>query len=313
MTYVDPSADLPPWARQGGAGPTGGPSGAPQGGGANWLQYLQQMFGGQGWQPGMIPSLMSGGGAQGGPGQQPYQTASLGWAGPPGYDQAAALRSHLRPASTVNLGGDDGSSPPAPPAAPAAPMRPPITPTPSTAYPPAPAPPAGAAAPMRPPNTMGLPPGALSASNLASFNNMPTPSGGGGMPVGAPGTMSSATPPVAAGSNATPNPRFVQIDRPNMPAGGGPYGRSGPPQMSAFNLAGLFGGGQGQPAVNPNAPAANAQPVAAVRPVAGPLASGGRPPGPIDPGIIARQRMRGPLDDPSIVANQKRRGMNPYS
>ena len=48
----------------------------------------------------------------------------------------------------------------------------------------------------------------------------------------------------------------------------------GGPQGTALNLAGLFGGGQ--PAVNPNAPAANAQPVsaAAPAPVPGPLAPG---------------------------------------
>ena len=61
------------------------------------------------------------------------------------------------------------------------------------------------------------------------------------------------------------NNRFVQVDRPNASAAGG-FGRGGPPQMTALNLAGLFGG-RGQPAaaVNPaNVPAANAQPVSAL-------------------------------------------------
>ena len=59
------------------------------------------------------------------------------------------------------------------------------------------------------------------------------------------------------------NNRFVQVDRPNASAGGGAMGRGGPPQMTALNLAGLFGGGQ-QPGANPaNVPAANAQPVSA--------------------------------------------------
>ena len=63
-----------------------------------------------------------------------------------------------------------------------------------------------------------------------------------------------------------PNDRFVSIDRPNAPAGGGGgMARGGPPQMSALNLAGLFNRGQ-QPGVNPNVPAANAQPVSAAAP-----------------------------------------------
>jgi hypothetical protein len=70
----------------------------------------------------------------------------------------------------------------------------------------------------------------------------------------------------AGGVGATSNPRFVGVDRPNAPAEGGPYGRSGL-QGTALNLAGLFN--RGQP-VNPNVPAANAQPVAALR---GPLAA----------------------------------------
>jgi hypothetical protein len=56
-----------------------------------------------------------------------------------------------------------------------------------------------------------------------------------------------------------PNDRFVQIDRPNMTGMGVHAG--GPPQMTALNLAGLFGGGGN--AVNPNVPAPNAQPVSA--------------------------------------------------
>jgi hypothetical protein len=70
----------------------------------------------------------------------------------------------------------------------------------------------------------------------------------------------------ATGVGATSNPRFVPIDRPNMDPLGG-RGAGGAPQMTALNLAGLFN--RGQPAVNPNVPAANAQPVSAVR---GPLA-----------------------------------------
>ena len=68
---------------------------------------------------------------------------------------------------------------------------------------------------------------------------------------------------------ASSNPRFVGLDRPNANPGigGGMLGGArGGPQGTALNLAGLFGGG----GVNPNAPAANAQPVSGR--VAGPLA-----------------------------------------
>ena len=83
-----------------------------------------------------------------------------------------------------------------------------------------------------------------------------------------------------SGSGGASN-RFVGIDRPNAD----PTRRSGP-QGTALNLAGLFGGGQ--PAVNPNVPAAAAQPVSAVR---GPLAQGGlsKAPwgmGPLQPGMV---------------------------
>ena len=80
----------------------------------------------------------------------------------------------------------------------------------------------------------------------------------------------------AGGVGATSNPRFVGVDRPNADPQNSM--RSGP-QATALNLAGLFGG-QG---VNPNVPAANAQPVS------GPLAPGGiaaNPPlPPVRPGV----------------------------
>ena len=56
-----------------------------------------------------------------------------------------------------------------------------------------------------------------------------------------------------------PNNRFIGIDAPNASAQNSM--RAGP-QGTALNLAGLFGG-RGQGSVNPNAPAANAQPVSA--------------------------------------------------
>ena len=64
-----------------------------------------------------------------------------------------------------------------------------------------------------------------------------------------------------------PSNRFVSIDQPNIsPVGSGSV-RGGAPQMTALNLAGLFGGRGQQPAANPaNVPAANAQPVSASAP-----------------------------------------------
>ena len=78
-----------------------------------------------------------------------------------------------------------------------------------------------------------------------------------------------------------PSDRFIGIDAPNASAQNSM--RAGP-QGTALNLAGLFGG-RGQPAVNPNAPSANAQPVSAL---AGPLASAPLPP--TMPDDIRRQR-----------------------
>ena len=74
------------------------------------------------------------------------------------------------------------------------------------------------------------------------------------------------------------NNRFVQVDRPNASAAGG-FGRGGPPQMTALNLAGMFGGGQQPAALNNvgkrltgpgDVPAAMTQPVSATAPNAYP-------------------------------------------
>jgi hypothetical protein len=73
------------------------------------------------------------------------------------------------------------------------------------------------------------------------------------------------------------------VDRPNMSANAGPQGGGGPPQMTALNLAGLFGGGQSQ--------AAGVNPAATAR-VPGPLATGRQPGG----RYINQQPPGGPLD-----------------
>ena len=100
---------------------------------------------------------------------------------------------------------------------------------------------------------------------------MPTPSGGGGgaamqqAPFVNPNAPAPAVQPVSSpkGPLAAPaaapggNERFPLLSY-NVSGGGHT------PYISALNLGSLFGGGQ--PAVNPNVPAANAQPVS------GPLA-----------------------------------------
>jgi hypothetical protein len=136
------------------------------------------------------------------------------------------------------------------------PMRP-VTPTPDTAYPPA----AGFNQPARP--VTPTPPGLGFAADQPARPVTPTPATAAA-PV--PGPLAGGG---AGGQGSTSNPRFIGIDyRPNAD----PTARTDPRgslQGTALNLAGLFGGG-GQ---NPNAPAANAQPVS------GPLAKGRAPGG----------------------------------
>lgn len=132
--------------------------------------------------------------------------------------------------------------------------------------------------PQRP---MSGPPGSLNPQILAAGWNMPTPSGGGGgaamqqapfvnpnapapavQPVSSP--QGPLAKPAAAAPAAAPNNDRFKLLNYDVPGGG----RT--PYISALNLGGLFGGGQ--PAVNPSAPAAAAQPVSATRRVPGPMA-----------------------------------------
>jgi len=259
MAVTDLTDSLPWWARQG-AGPTGGPGAAPQGSGVGgqpppgvnqqaWLQYLMQMFSPNSASAAEAPTTNGG----------------------PSPDDLDALK-HPSPVSAALGGG----GPPVPPD---------VTGSSVTMAPPAnpPARPAGVSA-----SGLPLQPGSLSPGALAQFASaaggpsgsggyVPWPSGGGGMNQTAPpppGQQAPGAPvpgPLAGGGasaqGATSNPRFVQVDRPNA----NPIGRGGGPQMTALNLAGLFGGAQ--PAAN--LPSPNAQPVSANRRVPGPLAAGG--------------------------------------
>jgi hypothetical protein len=70
-----------------------------------------------------------------------------------------------------------------------------------------------------------------------------SPSGGGiGSDYAATARTAPGRPAPVSSAPAGPLSRgFVQIQRPNMPAGGGPQGRGGPPMMSALDLSRLFG------------------------------------------------------------------------
>ena len=96
------------------------------------------------------------------------------------------------------------------------------------------------------------------------------------------------------------NNRFIGIAQPNASPQNSM--RAGP-QATALNLAGLFGG-RGQPAaaaaVNPNVPAANAQPVSSASP---PAAPGNAPMPPIMPGDIRNQRVANAVRNPNWWQN----------
>ena len=248
MPVTDLTDSLPWWTRGGapapqGPGPTGGPAATPQGADpsqpppgvdpAQWLQYLTQIFGVGSAQAGTqdINAALNKGGS-------PVPSA-LGSGGPPVPPSVASLQ----PTPPQPTGGPEAAA------------------------------------------------DAATAPRGGAYSHMPfpgqrdpqgfyAPTPGAPMPpqasaaVGAP---AAPAPPVAGplaaggagGQGSTSNPRFVQVDRPNASAAGG-FGRGGGPQMTALNLAGLFGGGQPNPA---DMPTRNATPVS------GPLAKGRAYPG----------------------------------
>jgi hypothetical protein len=237
MAVTDLTDSLPYWARQGVGYPGGpGPTGGPGSapmGAGNSASWLQYL-------------------------QQMFG---------PGAAQAADLDGHgdgNNPPVSPNplLGSSVGMNPPQPPGQGILPQAR------GVAVPPAPPMMGGAQSPILPqargvavpPNIIGSqpsihdvsPPGA--ANPLAAAGPVPGPLASGGA--------------TAAGASA--NPRFVQLDQGQNTD---PTARNRGPQMTALNLAGLFGGGgaPGAPrGVNPaNLPAPNAQTVS------GPLAAGG--------------------------------------
>jgi len=262
INTVDPSTGLPAWLAQqlaaqgrGMASRPPGQAGAGAAGAMSWLDYINDMFapGGVGASGANLPA----------PNAQPM--AFQGPAGgdfnvPPGPGNV----------NTVNPGGplrpDPSQTPPNPrPIAPVAPGSP-LSTTFPTGLPPMPTPgPAGG--PSAPPSGSGY--GALGPAGWGAKPLQGPPAPPQNVPLGAPAGTPTVNPATTAGANPQqPQGRFAQVDRPNAPAGGGAWTGGGPRQMTALNLAGLFGGG-----VNPNAPAPNAQPVSSSRPP-GPLAQG---------------------------------------
>jgi hypothetical protein len=270
MPVTDLTDSLPWWVQQGAGGPQPGAGGAPQG--ASWLQYLSQMYGispaqaatmiqGQGGNPANMPSANASNmmaAAPAGPlsGDFPVPPGAV----PPIQPQMGRV-SQASPIDQLKAGGTGGNVPNIP-IGPG--LVPPIPQAPGYL------------------GSSGAGSGDPRAQD-AAMNRIAGMAGGvvnpGYRPPGiTPGTVNPnvpaataqpvsgplANPGGAGGVGAASNPRFVMIDRPNAPAGGSPYGRGGPPQMSALNLAGLFGGGpQGGPAAAPMG-----------GPVRGPLASG---------------------------------------
>jgi hypothetical protein len=306
MAVTDLTDSMPWWARGGAGAPgaTGGPGAAPMGAGGApggpdsqaWLQYLSQMYG---ITPDQAATMMQGGGS-------PMEMNPHG-DGPPGPTSPRAMYNFGNPppangpgpgnVAPVNLNAANVGQPPAASAGPpvgagmldqSGVQRGPMG---VLRTQPGASAPVGAGLPdqsgilrnpagVLSPGSPATPTGTGPASPVAAPASVPGPLAGGG----------------ASGSAATSNPRFVNLNyRPNADAAGGAQGRGGAPQMTALNLAGLFG--RGQPAVNPNAPAANAQPVSAQRTVPGPLANPPMPP--VMPGDIRNQRVANAIRDPN--------------
>ena len=252
MPLTDLTDSLPWWTRNGAGAPgaTGGPGAAPMGaggqpggpGGQAWLQYLSQMYG---ITPDQAAAMMQGGAS---PDGNPHGD------GPPG------------PVSPdPRLGSSVGMNAQPPPMATNVQQPPP----------PSAGPPVGAGM-LDQSGVQRGPMGVLRTQPGASAPvgaGLPDQSGVTRNAAGVltPGVAPAATAPVpgplasggASGSAATSNPRFVTLDQGQNTD---PTARNRGPQMTALNLAGLFGGRGANPA---NVPAANAQPVSAVR---GPMA-----------------------------------------
>jgi hypothetical protein len=276
----------------------GGAASAPAGGAPagvssqDWLAYLSQMFG---ISPAQAGALMS---AQGG------NSANV-----PSPD-ASPMAGTIPEVGAKDF--DQFTIPPAP--QPSSPLSSSFSSFPTRQPPPAAPTPAPVATTTQP---YGGPMAAADAAHAptgGAYSHMPFP--GQRDPQGFWGPRPSAGPlaaggPIsptnrggegavggASGVGSTSNP-FIQDYRPNMPAEGGGQTRGGPPKMSMLDLSSLFNRGQGVP--NPNAPAPNAQAVAATRPVPGPLANAPMPP--TMPADVMAQRVREALRNKNWFQN----------
>ncbi len=151
----------------------------------------------------------------------------------------------------------------------------------------------------------------FTAPTPASYPHMPWPDTGA-TPAAAPAARGGprATPAAAGPAAAAQQPNlgnygatpFTTFDRPNMSPQNSARDRQGAPQMGMLDLSRLFGGGQ--PVVNPDAPAAAAQPVSS------PVAPGGgmsKAPGfmgPLQKGAVWPKEM-GPKKRPKDSASSQ--------
>ena len=294
MAVTDLTDSLPWWTRQG-AGPTGGPGAAPMGAGGQpggvggqpppgvnpqaWLAYLTQMMNpvSSAEASPLHPDLNSpffplnsAGGSS-----PPMQASMQDGGNPHGDGPPGPVSQDPRLGSSVTVSNQAQPGPMTGPAGPVSnlptPQRPPLA-----------GPQTGPAGPIA-----NLPPGPGGQPQTGPPPQPPyNPLSGGSANTGLPAAP-AATAPVpgplatggAGGQGATSNPRFVQLDQGQNTD---PAARNRGPQMTALNLAGLFGGGGG---VNPNVPAANAQTVS------GPLAQGGMSNAPLSMGPLQKGRV----------------------
>jgi len=314
MAVTDLTDDLPWWTRQG-AGPTGGPAATPQGAGGqpgagdstSWLNYLSQMFG---VSPAQAATMMQN------PANMPSANASnMAFAGHvPATNPDGSFNPPPGNPPITNFGNPAPTSGPGP--GNVGPVnlssQPPVAA--NVAQPqPAPAGPGGGYGALGP-QGWGVtgPSGGYNAgvkrtdAAYGPYNAPVNPD----VPAAAAQPVSATRPvpgPLATGGataqGATSNPRFVPVDRPNMSAAGG-FGRGGAPQMTALNLAGLFGGGQPAAAAPAAAPSLIGR-SPGMRIINGPLAA---PPGrtQMDPTALASA-----VSKPNWWQNLGRPDMNP--
>jgi hypothetical protein len=202
-------------------------------------------------------------------GGNPYWRAALAAGGvmaptPTANDAAPTNAWFQRPSGVGGMPGPQVTNP-------GQPARP-YTPTPEH-YPSWPTPGVAGGVPSKAATHAAAPPGSPSDTPRPGRSSAPSANAGA--------SGAAAAPPAS-------NPRFVQLDQgQNID----PTARNRGPQMTALNLAGLFGGGAQRPSPSPASPNANPAnlPTRNAQPVSGPLAAGGVAPwymGPFQKGVF---------------------------